>query len=262
VSLSRSLPALAAGLGAVLLSACGSGGSGGAATTPRPAGEAARTATQLLADTQAALAAASSFRMRFSATSSTDGAEAFDLVISTAGVKGTITSGDATAQVIVVGGDSYVQGRAFFAKVAGAAAAAAIGDRWVKMPAGQSLGFDQFKDPKTTATCLLAPHGTLVKGGTSTFQGEPTVQLLDKGDIPGDAPGTVEIATSGPAYPLHLAQTGAQTPGHSPTPAVCGPQSSGSGGTTTNAQATLSDFGATVTITAPPDPIEIPSNTT
>lgn len=256
MSLSRHLPALAAGVCAVIVSACGS--------TPasHPAGEASKTASQILADAQTALGAAGSFRIRFSGTSATDGPMTLDLVVSSGGVKGSMTDQGVTAQVLVTGGQAYLQGRAFFAKSAGADAAAVIGDRWVKLPAGQSFGFDGFNDPKTVALCLLSVHGTLVKGGTSSFQGQPTVQVLDKGDIPGDAPGTVDIATTGPAYPLHLVQTGAATPGQEKQPAVCGSSSGDpSSGALTNMQATLSEFGAAVAITAPADPFVIPSAT-
>jgi hypothetical protein len=223
-------------------------------------GEAARSAAQILADAEAALGTASSFHIHFTGTSATDGATALDLVISKSGVQGSITSQGTTAQVIVVGGQSYLQGRDFFAKSAGPDAAAVIGDRWVKAPAGQGLGLDGFTDPKTVATCLLSSHGTLVKGATSTFQGHATIDVLDKGDVPGDSPGTVEIATSGPAYPLHFVQTGVATPGHMQEPAVCGSSSgSSSSGAMTSMQATISDFNAVVTITPPPDPFQIPS---
>ena len=259
MSLSRSLPVLAAALGAVLVSACGSGGSPSAS---HPAGEASKTAAQILADAQAALGAAGSFRIRFSGTSATDGPMTLDLVVSSGGVKGSMTDQGVTAQVIVAAGQAYIQGRAFFAKTAGADAAAVIGDRWVQLPAGQSFGFDGFNNPKTVALCLLSVHGTLVKGGTSSFQGQPTVQVLDRADIPGDAPGTVDVATTGPAYPLHLVQTGAATPGQEKQPAVCGSSSSDpSSGALTNMQATLSDFGAAVAITAPTDPFVLPSST-
>lgn len=255
MSLSRSLPALAAGVGAVLVSACGSGGSAPAA------GEASKTAAQILADAQTALGSAGSFHMRFSATSATDGPMVMDLVVSSSGMKGTVSIQGVTGNVVYTGGQSYLQGRDFFAKEGGAAAAAVIGDRWVKVPAGQSFGFDGFEDPKTVALCLLSTHGTLVKGGTSTYAGRSTVQVLDKGDIPGDAPGTVDIATSGPAYPLHMVQTGPQTPGQEKQLAVCGSSSSSPGAAITNEQVTLSGFGAPVTIAAPPDPLELPSST-
>lgn len=252
---SRSIVVVTAGIVALLASACGSSGS----TPPRPAGEASKTADQIVADAQAALSAATSVHLLMTGQAS-DGTQSFDLEITRSGLKGTLTDAGVTANLIVVGGNSYVQGQAFFAKSAGAQAAAVIGNRWVEMPQGTDLGLSGLADPRTLAICMVAGHGTLTKGTTSTFDGTPTIAVLDKGNAPGDAPGTMEVASTGPAYPLHFVQTGPDSPGTQVEPAVCGPSSSSSPGQqTNNVQVTLSGFDAPVTVTAPPTPFVLPS---
>jgi hypothetical protein len=255
MSLSRILPLFTAGLGVVLVSACGSSGN----TPPRPAGEASKTADQIVADAQAALSAATSVHLAMTGKAK-DGAQSFDLEITQAGLKGTLSDAGVTANVILVAGHSYLQGPGFFAKYAGPEAAAVIGNRWVEMPPGTDLGLTGLADPRTLAICMVAGHGTLSKGTTSTFDGTPTIAVLDKGNAPGDSPGTMEVATTGPAYPLHFVQTGPASPGTQVQPTICGPSSSSaSGQETSDIQVTLSGFDAPATITAPPNPFVLPS---
>ncbi|MBV8295050.1 MAG: hypothetical protein JOY55_25145 [Mycobacterium sp.] len=256
MSLSRTLALFTAGAGAVVVSACGSSGG---TTPPRPAGEVSKTADQIVADAQAALSAATSVHLSMTGQTK-DGTQSFQLEITQAGVKGTLDDAGVTANVIVVGGRSYLQGQGFFAKYAGPVAASVIGNRWVQMPSGTDLGLSGLADPRTLAICMVAGHGTLSKGTTSSFDGTPAIGVLDKGNAPGDAPGTMEVATTGPAYPLRFVQTGPNSPGTQVQPAICGPSSSGSSAAqTSNVQVTLSGFDAPATITAPPDPFVLPS---
>jgi hypothetical protein len=236
----------------LVLTACGSGGGGN--------GEADKSANQILADATSALKSATSFRIAGTATDSS-GPGSFDVTFvvgAGGGAKGKLTNGGATAQFVYSGGKFYVQGKDFFTKFGGPQAGAVVGDRWVLLPASAAgQDFAAFTDPSALATCLSADHGTISKGGTATVDGHEAVILVDKGDKPGTAPGRLYVATSGTAYPVKVDVTGATSPGTPPGGPKCSSTTGSSGGTGGTASLTLSQFNATVTITPPPNPLDL-----
>jgi hypothetical protein len=242
--------ALAIGL---LLAACGGGGNG----------EADKTASQILADAVAALKSAKSFHISAKSAATGTDALSLDLDLLTGGsARGKVTSGGATANVVVLGGKFYIQGRDFWNKFAGPQAATVIGDRWAILPSNaDTSGFVSFVNTDTLATCLGISHGTITKGGTTTVAGQGAVILVDKGDKPGTAPGKLYVATSGPAYPLKLETTGTASAGTAPGGAECNGSSSGSNGGSGNGPGsfTLTNFGTVGAITPPPSPLDLSS---
>jgi hypothetical protein len=238
----------------LLLTACGSGGNG----------EADKTASQILADAVSALKSAKSFHLTGAGSDATGAKTTFDITFVTGsggGVKGRVTTGGVTAQVVVIGGKYYIQGRDFFAKFGGEQAATVVGDRWVIIPASAAgQGFASFSDVNALATCLSLDHGTLAKGGTATVAGQSAAVLVDKGDKPGTSPGKLFVATSGTAYPLEFQQTGEASTGTPPGGAACGSAtgSSSSGGAGTGSF-TFSDYNAAASVTPPPNPLDLTS---
>lgn len=237
-----------------LLSACGSSSGGGGG------GEADKTAAQILADAVSALRSAKSVHITAKSTDTTSpNAVDLDLDLAAGGsASGTVGTQGVTASVVVTGGKFYVRGRDFWAKVAGAEAATVIGDRWAILPASaDTSAFTSFVNVNTLADCLNLDHGTLSKGGTATFDGQAAVVLVDKGDQPGTAPGKLYVAASGATYPLSLQVTGAAKAGTSPAGDKCNGGASGSSKDT--GTVTFSDYGKVVTVTPPPDALDLQS---
>ena len=227
---------------------------GGPVAGPADNGESTKPAVQVLADATAALAAAHSYHLVGDFTDQ-DGTFHIDFTVAAPGaLQGTLTRGGVTAQVILSGGTAYIRGRAFFARVAGPAAAAVVGDRWVKVPASESLGsLGEFADTHLAARCLLGQHGTLSRAGSGSVGGVPTVTLRDAGDRPGTAPGLLEVAARGVPYPLRASQAGAVRPGGAPDPrCAAGGQSGQSRGSVA-----LDRFDAVVSITPPADALDL-----
>lgn len=245
---------------ATLLSACGSSSS----ATPRAAssGEGAKPVAQIYADAQAALASVHSYHLSLDSVSKSQGHLHMELSVAGPGqLQGVVTLRGAPADAIYVGGAAYVRGHDFFAAVAGPRAAVVIGDSWVKLPAANPLsaGFAQLTDLHTAAQCLMTVHGTLAKGQATHFQGHPVIEIKDLADVPGDSPGTLDISTVGPAYPLHAIQTGPATAGTAtPVPGctVAG-QAPATPGDTVSSELSYSAFNAPVTVTPPPHPLDL-----
>ena len=157
----------------------------------------------------------------------------FDLQLTTAGdCQGTFKIANGSAQIIAVGGDSWMKpDHAFWSKQAGPQAAQiekVVGDKWVAIPASSGLtsvcdlnGFlDKIKDPgkgkEASATVV----------GTERLAGQDAVRVSDTGTKGDKTDGWV--ATDDPHYLLQL-------------------QVAGSGGGTV----TFSDFDSDVSIQAP-----------
>jgi len=238
-----------------LLSACGSsGGSGGSGGV-----EADKSAQQILADAVNAMKSATSLHISARGTGgTTPETVTIELDVAAGGsAHGSLSTGGTTANVAMVNGKVYLQGRDFWSKVGGAQVAAAIGDHWAILPAGaDSSGFNSFGDISTLADCFNLDHGTISKGGTATFEGRAAVVLLDKGDKPGTAPGKLYVAASGTPYPLGIQITGATRAGTPPGGEKC---SGGSVSANDRATLTLSDYGKAVIVTPPPGALDLQS---
>lgn len=245
----------------LLLAACGGGAGGGSG-----GGEADKTADQILADAVSAIKSASSFHISGHATGSSSNGFSLDADVASAGVaQGKIGEGSALASFVTLDGKFYIQGRDFWNAVAGPQAADAVGDKWVLLPSGSDTqSFQQFVNAGIIATCLSVDHGTLSKAGTATVNGKAAVVIADKGDKPGTAPGKLYVAADSPHYPLRIDFLGATSPGTPPGGGQCGSASSSGGSSTSSGGGegtlTLSDFNAkSVTVTAPPNPIDLQS---
>lgn len=212
-------------LAAGVLAGCGSSSSGN--------GVASKSADQIVTASNAAVANAKSVHLAGSIT--TDGVPlTLDLsLVNGKGGSGAISEAGLSFRLIDVGQTVYIQGsQAFWQHFGGATAAKLIDGRWLKAPAnGQFASLATLTNMQKLMGALLLSHGHLVKGGTSTVNGQQVVSVTDK-----SRGGTLYVATSGPAYPVQLKKLG------------------GGGG-----QITFDQFNQPVTLTPPPNAVSISS---
>ena len=250
----RTPVALAGLAAAALLAACGSStatstasttsssapAAAASSATPSPSaaasttGLASRSATEIVAATQKALASAPSVRVSGQATS--DGATTkIDLRLKRdAGATGTIVVKNGTLSIVRVGKVAYLKGdRKFYTAAAGAQSAQLLAGKWIKVRSSSSsfASFLAFTDLTTFGDQVTKPTGTVRKGAVRTVDGQRGIEVTD-----GD--GVLVVALDGPAYPLFI-----------------GP-SKGS----TGEGFTFSDYGKAVALAAPPagQVVEVP----
>jgi hypothetical protein len=210
---------LAAGLAGLLLAGCGGGSKGN--------GEAAKSASDIIADAAAAAAQAPSVRVASSGTS----AFTLDLRLAAgSGGKGTITTNGLTFQIIRIGDAAYVKGNATFWRQFGRPTAAQLlHGRWLKVSAtsGPLSSFTPFTDIGKLFDAVISTHGKLKKGDTTKIDGQSAIGIVDttKG-------GTLYVATTGKPYPLEVTQGG-------------------------KGKITFTEWGKSVQLHAPPDAVDL-----
>jgi hypothetical protein len=207
------------------------------------------------------------FEVQASGTDSNGVTALFDVHVDGKGnMRGSGTLNGAQVDLVVLGGKLYMKGHDFWARLAGAqgrvpnaqvsAILQQIDDRWVLNPS--SAGFGDFA--KLTASTLadcLDDHGTLSKAGTDTVNGKKAVVLNDKGDAAGVTPGKVYIAFDSPHYLLETTEKGKQTQGTVKPHGTCPLQGSGTSTGTSTAKALFQNYGESVTIETPPNPLDL-----
>jgi hypothetical protein len=201
----------ALGVTAVVLSGCASkSGTDSPAAAPTSAapskaadnGVAALTADQILDKAKAAVKAAKSYTVKGSQVA--DGQKTtMDFKVAGKDISGTLVLGKAKAQLLAVGGAQYLKANEAFWASAGDAKSAAtvtevIGDRWVKVPAGNKdfAGLFTIADSDD----LLQPDGKITKGATAEVDGVPTITLVDGGT----EGGKLYVDTVGEPYPVKV----------------------------------------------------------
>jgi hypothetical protein len=168
---------------------------------PGSNGESSKSGSQMLIDSAAALAGARSFHLTGSGTSGA-GTATYDLRITPTSTEGTVTASGARADVVVLGNDVYLRGREFFSRFAGAAAAAAIGDRWVHVHADDpslSKGLEvlTFSGITRALAQVAGQSGGVEKGDTVHDHGVLAMPLRG-------ADGSLDVALDGRPYPTRL----------------------------------------------------------
>jgi hypothetical protein len=219
------LLALGAGCGE---SDYGSSGSVSPSPTPTDNGVANLSATQIMSRAQAALKKAPSVHLK--GTGVSDGARfGLDLRISDKGGKGTITQSNQTLELLRDGTTVYIKADADFWRAQGGAAAA-------ELLKGKYLK-GSTSDPKVASIAaltevdkfvaqLFSSKRTVTKGKRKTIRGTDAIGLI----AAGSDGGTLYIATRGEPYPLQIVSSTQSDPG----------------------TIDFLDYGAPVTVTAPP----------
>jgi hypothetical protein len=201
------LPQLVAALAAVGvlgLSGCGSSSSTAASSAAPSAsanGIAALTADQALTKTKETALAQKSVHVAGKVTNAGQ-MMALDLHLQKgAPGYGSITVGGSTVQIVTTATDVYMKAdKAFWTNVGSAAAAAAVGGRWVKAPASNASfkALSDFTNFDVAVADILKPTGTLTKGTEGTVSGQPALPLKDS------TGGQLWIATTGDPLPIQI----------------------------------------------------------
>jgi len=218
-----SLAAVAATL-TITAAACGGSSSSGLSS---------ESPSQVLAAAVAATKAATSYEVG-SAGSFSGGISSFDLKVKGTSISGSFVMNGATIQLVEVADNVYIKAPASFYTAAGASSAGAVllGAAWVEITAGSSYSSDfSSLSNLTDVSSQLANAGTVTSDGTGTVDGQSVVFIKNAG-------GTVlAVASSGTAYPVEVKETGA------------------SAGTYN-----LSNWNSIPAVTAPPNPLQLPSS--
>jgi hypothetical protein len=217
----RLLPAL------VVLSLAAAGCGGGSKSN----GEAAKTATQVVADAKDAATSAKAVHV---AGSITDAGQPLTLditIVKGSGGMGTMSESGLKFEIIRVGDKAYIKGSdAFLRKFAGAAGAQLLRGKWLQGSAttGDLAALAPLTDITKLFNGALGSHGKLENGGETTFKGHKVVAIKDttKG-------GTLYVAATGTPYPI----------------AIVGGKDQGS--------ITFDNWNDTVTITAPKGAVDM-----
>ncbi|MGO9752634.1 MAG: hypothetical protein ACLP8S_25170 [Solirubrobacteraceae bacterium] len=190
----------AALLSVIALSACGSSASSSGN------GVASQSPQQILAAASKAAASLTSVHIAGRSTSSATPIE-LDVTLASGDGEGTITVSGESLEVRSVGKYLYIKaGSDFWEHYANAAAAKLFSGKWLKAPqSGQFAALAALTDKQQILGEMLAQHGQLAKGGTSTINGQPVVALIDKAK----GGGTLYIATTGKPYPIQITGSGA-----------------------------------------------------
>jgi len=206
------------------LSACGGASSNGVAS---------KSANGIVTAAEAAIDGAQSAHISGSVTSAGTLVSVNLDLVSGRGGRGEMSQGGLGFQIEIIGNEVYINAsRAFWRRYGNARAAQLLPGKWLKAPAsGQFASLAQVGDLHALLGALLANHGTLVKRGTSTVDGQSAVAVHDT-----TKNATLYVATTGKPYPIEILESGAQT-----------------------GRLTLNHFNEAIALTAPPDAIGVSS---
>jgi hypothetical protein len=180
-----------------------------ASTTAASNGEASKSGPQIIADTQKAIAAAKSVHIVGSGTSA--GTKlTIDITYDTSpngGGEGHLSINGLGFDIAHVAGKTYFRGDAkFLTQYTGAAGAKLLAGKWFfvrNAAAGSFASLVELTNLSTLAAAIIGTTDTIAKGETTTVAGQPAIELTKKGTA-----GSLDIATTGPAYPLELSPGG------------------------------------------------------
>jgi len=184
--------AVVAVLAVVTLAGCGGSSNG----------EAKKPAGQVVADARRAADAAPTVHV--TGTGVDDGTPLrLDLWLANGRGKGRVEENGAAFEVVRIGGTLYVRGSlAFLKRVAGAAAAARLHDRWLEASAtkGALAALAPLTDRRRFVEASLGRHGRLENEGVTEKDGQKTVRIADA-----TQGGALYVAAHGTPYPVALA---------------------------------------------------------
>ncbi len=196
----RRLPAVAlAALAAAVAGGCGGGSSSGN-------GVASKAPAEILAATKAAADAANSVHVSGSIVSGGTPIALDMELLRGKGGKGRLSENGLSFELIETGGTVYIKGSPAFYSHFGGAAAQLLQGKWLKAPANSS-SFGSLASLTELGKLLdsaLASHGTLVKGPSTTAEGQQVVGVTEASQG-----ATLYVATTGQPYPVEIVKSGA-----------------------------------------------------
>ncbi|HWX88000.1 MAG TPA: hypothetical protein VNX67_07490 [Solirubrobacteraceae bacterium] len=168
-----------------------------------------KSAEQIVGESKAAADAASAVHVSGSLRSASVPVTLNLNLVAGKGAQGEISQNGASFKLILVGDTVYISGSpAFYRSLGGSAAAQLFKGKWLKASAtsGEFASFKQLADMRRLIDTTLAVHGTLVKGATTTVNGQRVIAVADS-----TKDGTLYVATTGKPYPLQLSKGGAES---------------------------------------------------
>jgi hypothetical protein len=127
----------------------------------------------------------------------------FDLhLVNGRGATGSLSENGLAFQLVTIGKVAYVKATAaFWDQFGGASVAAQLHGRWLRAPSdhGDFASFASLTDVHKLIAGLLAGHGALTKGATSTVDGRGVIAVHDA-----SRQGSLYVATSGSPYPMRI----------------------------------------------------------
>ncbi len=126
-------------------------------------------------------------------------------LVSGKGGRGELTQNGLSFQIITISGQVYINGSdGFWRHFGGEGAVQLFHGKWLKAPAtGELASVAKLTSLQQLFSELLASHGTLKKGGTTSIDGQKVVAVTDT-----TQGGTLYVATTGKAYPIEVSKTG------------------------------------------------------
>ncbi len=123
------------------------------------------------------------------------------------GGQGSVSQGGLSFKLVALNQQLYISGSpTFWRQFGGANAAQQLSGKWLKAPAsGQFAALAALVDARALFGQLLANHGTLTKGSTTTLRGQKVIPVTDTGKG-----GTLYVATTGKPYPIEIVKNGGQ----------------------------------------------------
>lgn len=192
------ISAVAAGLAACAIGACGSSSSGN--------GVAAKSASDIVTSATNAIQSAKSVHVSGSLNDSGQSIKLDLNILSGQGATGSMSQSGLGFQLIAVGKYVYINGSpTFWTHFGGSAAATLFQGRWLKAPSNSRdfASLSSLTNLHALANGLLTGHGSLTKGSTKTVNGRRVIAVTDASKS-----SQLFVATTGKPYPIQIAKTG------------------------------------------------------
>jgi hypothetical protein len=164
-------------------------------------GEDKKSAAQVVADAKAAAKSASIVHVVGGGTDNGQPLK-LDLWVGDGKGKGHLEEGGLSFDIVRVANTVYVKGSAaFWKRFGGAAAAALLHDKWVKVPTTQAQvkSIVGVTDKTLFLESILGQHGKIENKGIVDYQGQKVVEIRDT-----TQGGSLYVASQGTAYPVAL----------------------------------------------------------
>jgi len=178
---------------AALLAGCGSSASDNGIATKTP--------QEIVAEAKAAADGAASVHMLFSGVSNGRPLSLDMELLAGTGGHGRITENGVGLEVILLGGDIYINGSpAFWRANGGEAAAQLFQGKWLKAAArsGSFASITSLTDLRKLIDKALTDHAALSAAGTTTINGQRAVAVRDVNG------GVIYVAVMGKPFPIEL----------------------------------------------------------
>lgn len=187
------------------------GCSKGATTSPSPSptdnGVSAMTAQEIVDKTEVAAIAQGSVQIVADQGTGDEGYKISVNMSKTNGASGTISQGKDQVEFYATEANVWIKAsKEFWTKNSGAAAAEAIGTKWVKAPTSDPnfAQFSSFGNYTKGLNELIKPEGTATKGQQTEIDGQKAIILVSP-------KGEMAVATTGDPLPIQIKQTGSGT---------------------------------------------------